>query len=202
MSKLTSAFLALFISLFFISCQKESGNDLPPQSADNIQGNYQFISVSQTSHVTQQVTTGDDVEKMVTVATFTSTKNSGTLKIDAATMSSNNITYTANTMAKGYYYYNGSLEDSTDAPFAFTVPASSATATYKMVGSDSVYFSSGTMFANGITQPTQPVGAKLKVEGNKLYITQSIDQSATQNVQGETVVTHTQLTGVILLQKL
>ena len=213
MLKLTTALSALFLSLFFISCQKEISGDLPqnpteqePPTPDtpvgDIQGNYKFISVTQTSDVTQQITSGSDVAKTVTIAAFTSTNNTGTLKIGVTTMTTNNMSYTANMVAKVYTYSNGSLLDSTDMPFAFNIPPSSGTVSYKMIGSDSIYFSSGTMLMSDIMQPTHPIGARLKVEGDKLYITQNVNLSTTQNVQGATIFSVSKAIDVITLQKL
>lgn len=205
MPRLTRVVSIVLMCVFFNSCQKEVTGELPTEPetpTGDIMGNYKFVSLTQTSNVTQQVKNGTDIEQVVTVATFTSTNNTGTLRINSHTMSTTNIAYTANMLARVYRYSNGALLDSTDMPFQFNMPSSSSTTSYKRIGTDSVYFSSGNILMSDVMQPTQPIGARLKVEGDKLYIMQNADLSTTQNTQGTTIITLSKATAVITLQRL
>ncbi len=201
MLKLTTTLLTLSVSLIFMSCYKDLKDQLPTALATSIQGNYKFVSMTANTTVTQQVTSGADVAKTVTVANYTTTNNEGTLRIGANNMTSTNLSYAINTIAKGYIYANNTLLDSVDVPFQYSVPPTSTTSSIKMVGNDSVYFTSSSMFMNGTTQSTTPGGAKLKLEGDKLFMTTTVNQTTTQNIQGSTVLSTSKGTAVITLQK-
>jgi hypothetical protein len=87
-------------------------------------------------------------------------------------------------------------------PFQINVPPSSATSEIKIVSSDSVYFPSGTIFYAGMSQPTTPSGARIKREGNRLYLLSNIHQTGTETMQGVSVLTDTKANMVITLEKM
>jgi len=213
MLKLSIILSALFISLSFISCQKEISADLlsskeqlpddPLTAPDSsIQGNYKFLYMTVSSNAANEASSGDEVDKTVTVSQYTTINNAGTIKFDANTMSSSNLAYDINTIAKGYIYANGTLIDSVDTPLQYSAPVSSSRISYRMVGSDSLYCSSGSMFLSNTTQATNPIGVKLQVGGNKLYMTMRQNQSTTQNVQGVNIVYTSTLVATVALERL
>ena len=69
--------------------------------------------------------------------------------------------------------------DTYEVPFYVVVPESSGSFEYKWIASDSVYFSKGSLLLGGTVNPSNPVGARLRLEGDKLYFS----SAATQNQQ-------------------
>ena len=185
------------VSTFIISCKKDS--DSP--SATAINGTWTFISMTANTSSTVEATEGSETDKTITKSNYTTEDNSGTITFDASTMTTDKVSYSVNTIAKGYTYLNNVFVDSMEAPFNFVMPPSSSTITYKMVGTDSIYFDQGSVFMSGATQSTAPGGGKIKMEGDILYLTQSGRQTIVQNVPGMTIKTDEGGTVVIKLKK-
>jgi hypothetical protein len=110
--------------------------------------------------------------------------------------------YSVDAMARTYFYTNGTLEDSIDLPFTFTLPPTNSTATYKKIGSDSIYVTSGAFTTpGGGTQQGSSGGYKLKFDGDKMTLTGNYSQSKTELVQGITQRSFSSAITVITLQK-
>lgn len=200
MPKLTSALLAVFIGFSLIACQKES-ND-PNASVGNIQGDYKFLGFQAKIINTQQYREGGVTEKAVSITEYTTKDNAGTVKIGPSTFTSSNMSYSIDTVAKFYMYSNNTLQDSLEFPFAYESEPYSSSTPYKLVGTDSIYFSAGTFFKDGTERDVQPGGAKLQVEGNKLHMLTTITQNSSFNEQGVTIYSNIQITMKATLQKL
>jgi hypothetical protein len=81
---------------------------------------------------------------------------------------------------------DGQLIGTTTLPYDVTIPATSGTSKYQLVGSDSLYFPAGGVFTMGTTGGTQttPEGSKFTIHGDTLVITTSIHQVISQNIGG------------------
>ena len=101
MKKIFFALLVIFTTLFFVSCQKSTDS---PSSPADIKGTWTFVSMSATTNTTAEATQSGESNKSVTTSSYTTENNTGTMTIDASTMTSNNISYTVNTTAKAYMY--------------------------------------------------------------------------------------------------
>jgi hypothetical protein len=91
------------------------------------------------------------------------------------------LAYTVSTTATAYVYNGPVFIDSVSAPYTFTLPPTSEAASYKAVGSDSLYFPGGGIVPGGGS------GCRYSINGDTLHI--AINGS--QTVQGggvETVV--------------
>jgi hypothetical protein len=183
MKKIFFASLGIFTAIFFFSCQKSADS---PSSA-NITGTWTFVSMDATTSSSASTTQGGETDETVTQTNYTTENNTGTVTIDGSTMTTNNVAYSVNTTARSYYYINNVLSDSIDVPFNFDAPASSGSMAYHFVGSDSIYFDQGTVFMNGVTQNTLPSGCTVKLQGDMLYLTQTVHQVVQQEVSGVTV---------------
>ncbi len=192
------ALSAIIVSFAFVSCHKDTDQ---PASTNDITGTWKFISIKAKTTNTQEVSDGPDVLKTITSSEYTTEKNSGTLTFDGSKMSTNNLSYSINTISKSSIYENGTLTDTFSLPVQFTAPASSGSATYKKIGADSIYVESGSVLNSGVTPNTQGGGAKLKLENDKLYLIQSGVQSTTETDQGATATSTLQGTFTITLQR-
>ena len=99
-------------------------------------------------------------------------------------MTSANLSYSIDTVVTVVSYEDGVYLDTQELPFQFDVPASGSTADYKWVTSDSIYFAGTSIFMDGNSIPSGPTGAKLKMVGDKLYVTGYKEQNSTDNSSG------------------
>jgi|RhiMetdeSRZDD1v2_1073273.scaffolds.fasta_scaffold42502_3 hypothetical protein len=205
-------FLALAAILITLaSCQKEKSVDTLGSNGSNNGGStsgntevgtWKFISMHATTSSTVVASDGADTEKAVTLSDYTTEQNDGIVKFDGSKMTATGLTYSVNTIAKAYFYLNGTLEDSIEAPFAFTLPPYSSTATYKKVGTDSLYFDSGTGSFGGASTQSVAAGYKLKFDGDKMTMTTKADEVKTElNPLGFMQTTTNHVVAVTTLQK-
>jgi hypothetical protein len=180
-SILTLAICSLF---FFVSCQKDDSATNNSNSA--ITGEWKFISLDVSTKSTVQYSDDGTAYKTITTSTYKTLDNSGDVKIDGNKVNTVNLAYRISSTAHGEFYENGALTDSLDFPFDFTAPPYNSVATYKKVGSDSLFFESGSFIEvqTGATTPGQPNGVKYKLENNKLVLYSSYTQTKTDVQQG------------------
>ena len=197
MKKNLIAISAFVISIVFTSCQKDSGS---PATAD-ITGTWSFVSMDAATSSVAESNDAGVTEKTITTSNYTTQNNSGTITINGSSMTSSNLSYSVNTTAHASYYSGGTLLGTFDVPLTFDVPASSGVTSYKVVSSDSLYFESGTVFSDGVSQNSIPAGAKISLQGNILYMTQHVANTQTLSYGGATVTSTTDVTATIKLQK-
>lgn len=174
---------AILLTVAFMSCQK--GIDEPTATnASDITGKWKFISLQAQLTTTQEVSDGGDVLKTITLSDYTSENNTGSVTIDETKMTSNNLSYSINTISKSSIFENGTLIDTLSVPFQVTIPASSGSANYQRISADSIYGQAGTMFIGGAVQSTQAGGMRIKMENDKLYLMESVMQTTTTSDQG------------------
>jgi hypothetical protein len=174
--------LLLSIVILFAACKKDktsSGNSA-------IEGTYKFKYISAKTNIT---ITGSFGDKAVTTSDYTTTNNGGTATFSNGTLTATGLTYTVDTEAKLYEYDGTDLLDSASFPFTFTLPASNSAGSYKLIGSDSIYFPQGSITAtvdgNGNYQ-SGPSGGRYSFNGTLLTITQNVTKDSTFNDSGET----------------
>ena len=188
----------ILITVLFLSCKKNSDS---PSSTNAIVGSWNFVSMNATTTSISESSQSSGTQKTVTNSNYTTQNNTGTVTIDASTIKTSNLSYSVNTTAKSYFYQDNVLTDSLESPFTFTVPASSSGVTYKYVSSDSIYFDQGTLLMNGVTQSTTPGGAKIKLEGDMLYITQYVHEVVDHSVTDVTIMSDNSGTILITLKR-
>src|SRR5690349_15926965 len=103
MKRLIPASAICFAATLFISCQKENSNP----STKDITGTYTFVSMDVTTESSQEYTDASGNQKTVTTSAYTTEDNTGTVTIDATTMTTTNIAYSVNTTIKTDFYMNG-----------------------------------------------------------------------------------------------
>lgn len=196
MKKSSIVLSVMLISALFVSCKKESN-----EPSISIEGTYSFVSMDVSSSISQEYTNESGTTKTITESDYTTEDNNGTITIAATTMASNNLSYSVSTTSTASMYVDGTLMGTFDAPFDFSVPATSSSATYRVISADSIYFDGGSMLMGGVSQDVIPSGAKIRMEGNLLYMTQTVKQSKTQTISGIPMKTDIDATVVAKLQK-
>jgi hypothetical protein len=181
MKRIIAASGFILLTALFVSCKKDG--DKPAATAE-LTGSWNFISLDVQGTSTEEFNDGSADQKTVTTSIYTTENNTGNLFIDASSMSSNNISYSINTTSSSDYYVNGMFIKSFEVPFSFSAPPSNGSCTYKIINADSIYFENGNVFLSGVSQATIPCGAKLKREGNTLFMTVNLSQSDIQVISG------------------
>ena len=189
---------AILITMVMLaSCKK----DKTSATTSGIEGTYKFKSFSAQ---TQSSIAGNLGDKIVTLSDYTTTNNGGTLTFANNTVTVTGLTYSVNTQAEFYEYYNNSLLDSASYPFNFTLPASNSTAQYQLVGTDSIYFPNGgiTTISDGSgTYQGKAGGGRYSINGNVLTIIQHPVKDSSFTDSGESYLLHESATGSMELEK-
>jgi hypothetical protein len=214
------------ILLAFASCGKEKSIDtlgVTPGGSGSGNGNgngsgtgtggssngsevaiWNFTSMHVITSETSEFSMVGVATKVITTSDYTTDNNSGTVKFDGTNMTSTDIAFSVNTVAKMVMYANGLPSASQDMPFSATMPPNSATVGYKKIGTDSLYFSTGVMTglsSNGSVD-TKPAGYKLKWDGDKMYMTLNYSEVTTEDMgNGVMSKTTTKVTSVTTLKK-
>lgn len=202
MSKLTAGISAL-LCLLFVSCQKEISETRPENNTSSIVGNYKFIKGEVKSVATTIIEDDGDVMETITYSHYITKNNKGTVKIDGQKFTAQQMGYTVDTTIRVASYYNREKLDSSATPFTFNVPEYDGTATYIQVGADSLYFAGGSFLTGSGSQMVGAAnGAKFKIEGNKLIITNNLNSTERGSMSGVAYILKTEGQSVMTLQKL
>jgi hypothetical protein len=231
MRKRNFCLLVIAAVAILTSCQKELSNEsgvtpgtdstttppppvdstTPPPPADSTPtntntevGTWKFISIHGTIAQTTEFSQASIAVKAISNSDYTTENNGGTVTFDGSTMTTNAVTFTINTTANTDIYYNGALFNSVPLPLNTTVPPQTSSATYKKIGTDSLYFPNGGLIdlGSGGVLPAIPSGCKLTFNGNTMTINAVYDDVSNEtNQQGvpQKVTSHAVL--VITLQK-
>ena len=168
---------ASLLLLFASACKKDSGQ----KSA--LDGNWNFTSTSATTSSTVVVDDGGGViEKTVTTSDFTSTDNKGTVAIGGGVMTAKGLSYSVDANASYIYYVNDVEQNSGTEPLSYTIPATNSVASFKLIGTDSIYFPAGGFSSASGTNGAS--GGRYTLSGNTLTMIMKIDTSFTDNSLG------------------
>ena len=210
----TNLALLSLVTLLFVSCQKELSLDTingpvgggpgggGGGGSNSLIGNWKFLELTANTESVVEATDGTDTEKAVTVSSYKSINNKGTIAFDATKVVSTGVGYDINDTAFAYLYANGVLLDSIDFPFTFTVPPSGGQSNYTVIGTDSIHFANSFLALPDVDPTgTQGGGAKFKIEGNILTLTIISSTTESETDQGVTTVTKNKVLGVIRMQR-
>ncbi|WP_207512586.1 hypothetical protein [Longitalea luteola] len=211
MRKLTPFLLFGCILLTIVSCQKEKSIDtlnhtpgIPGggNTGGSEIGTWKFINMNVKTMVLIEMSSMGQAERAITVSDYTTDNNAGTCTFDGSTMTNTGMAYDVDAMSTTYLYLNGTLEDSVDLPFTFTLPPTNSNATYKKIGSDSIFIQSGGLTTpGGGTIQGSSGGYKLNFIGNRMTLTGHHSESKTAIVMGVMQKRIDNATTVITLEK-
>ena len=173
--------LPLLLLLAAVSCKKSNKS-----TGNTLTGTWNLIDiVAQTRSAVDQSYGGDDYLD-VTISDYTTTNNAGTIAFSGGVATTSNLTYEASFTAVDSSYMDGQLVGAFSVPYNLTIPATSGSSKYQLIGSDSLYFPAGGVFSMGTSGGTQttPVGSRFTIHGDTLAITSSIHQVTNQNLGG------------------
>ncbi|HLY70372.1 MAG TPA: hypothetical protein VKR53_11635 [Puia sp.] len=190
MKKIIWLFPALLC--LFASCKKNGST--PNNSANALSGSWNFTSLTSQTEASDEYNIGGDDFKDVTTSNYTSTDNAGTVNFSGGTAKSSGISYSVSTTLFLSSYEDNVLVDTTSSPFSSTVPSSGGTSTYKIIGTDSVFFAGGFVTSGDLTggapQPSTAIGYKFHVSGNTLIMTSAIAKDSIEDLGGVSTQVH------------
>ncbi|HEV2480755.1 MAG TPA: hypothetical protein VGS79_13860 [Puia sp.] len=180
--RLTFVFAAIgAILTVAVSCKKSSS---PPSNA--VTGTWNFVNMSARTQV-NAVVSGDST---ITYASYITQNNSGTITFTIDSMAVNGLAYSVSSTATTYAYYQGMIYDTLTNPFIATLPATSMDVSYKLIGTDSLYFPNGGLLPTGITSSSQGQGGHFVISGDTLRLTVSGADTTSGQIQlGTGVIT-------------
>lgn len=171
----------LAVIALLASCKKDKTDN----NTAGIEGTYKLKYISAKTNSTL---TGSFGDKVVTLADYTTENNQGTVVFDGSTISATGLAYSVNSSSTYYLYDGPDLIDSASFPLILSLPATSSTAPYQLIGSDSIYFPQGsaTSPATGGATTTVASGGRYSWNGNELTIKQNVSRDSTFQDSGET----------------
>jgi hypothetical protein len=178
-------FCTTFI-LIFASCKKDSGGS--NSSPDALSGTWKFTSLNAQTEVTDEYNVSGDDFKYVTTSNYNSENTAGTITFSGGTATSTAVSYSVDTLVYVTSYENNVFMETDTTPLSVTIPSASSVATYKIIGTDSVFFANGfvtsTDLTGGAPHPATPIGYKFHITGNVLTMSSAIVKDTAQGVGG------------------
>jgi hypothetical protein len=199
-------FLSLvFMSVIFISCKKD--NSTGSSSGSGPAGNWQFVSLTAHTSVTQQYNDAGSNDMDISTSDYTSSNASGSVSFSNGTATGSGVAYSVSTTVYETSYEDGTLVDTFSAPFTFTVQPTNSVSTYKTIGTDSLYFPGGgfissSSLSGGGAQQTEASGYKYSIAGDSLLTMTSVySKDTVENLGGITAQVHEAANYSVLLRK-
>lgn len=206
MKALKSALLLAACASTLVSCSND--DEVNNEVKNGLEGTYTFIAMkADTYSEVKNVYDDQDAEikdvSAIATSTYETTNNKGTITIDATKFNSSKFAYSISTTVFGKTYMNGEQVGFSNMPITIDMPESSGTADYKLIGTDSIYFSGG--FVNspalGDSVASLPSGAKYKWEGDTLVIASAFILRDTVREDGATVYSDKRSTQIMRFKK-
>lgn len=202
---LVPALLIFSAFTLFTSCQKEvSGEGILPEESENpLLGTWKLIDNDVKTELTQELS--DDIGTITNVATldYVTTNNKGSLTFEEERVLSKQLSFDIVGNIKSDIYVNGFFVETYDTPVNTSVPPSSSSNAYVLIGTDSIYCPDGSFFqlegAEGIE--AGPTGFKFTVQDNRLVLTNHMSEAEEVIEEGVTTTSEINVTVVTTLEK-
>jgi len=191
---------AVFVILMMGACKKSNSgtsSSINPLAG----GTWNFVDLSSNAKLTA-TESGIISATVIDVTDFTTIDNSGTITFTADSMAGSGIGYTIDTTYTTYTYV-GPQGDTVTSPFTTTISPTSSSTSYQLIGSDSIYFGSGTPFSVSLYagDTVKIEGAHFSISGNTLTLTSIINQAGNVTYNSITAPSVTQINSTITLSK-
>lgn len=188
------------VVLFMMGACKKS-NSSSNSSTNPLAGTtWNFISLTSDANLTATET---GIGQAVDIIDFTTIDNSGTISFSADSMSGSGIGYTIDTSYTTISTAGTNPPDTVTTPYTTTIAPTSSSTSYKLIGTDSLYFGATTPFAVSLSagDTIKIEGAHFTISGNTLTLNSSINQAGTVSEGFVTVPSVTVIKSTITLSK-
>ena len=195
----TTGIVVLIVAFFsFISCKKD--NNSTDSSA--LTGSWTFMGMHAITSATAIDKGAGFNTKIITTSDYTTIGNAGSVAISGNTMTGTGITYSSNIILFATEYEDDVFLDTFSTALPFTVPPTSSTSGFEVIGKDSIHYTGTSLLGSGGSGMPASTGAKFSISGNILTLTSSVVQDkSTDEGNGETLSQHETATVVSTLQK-
>jgi hypothetical protein len=185
-----------------IACKKSnhSGSNSGPNP---LTGNWNFVGETTNADITSTASFGPISVKVVNLIDFRTIDNMGSLNFTSDSLDAVGVGYSIDTTYTTFTT-TGGITDTTVSSLMTTVQPTNTSASYQLIGQDSIYFPNGSPFAfnvDSIQPPIQINGAHFTISGSTLTITSTLNQSGNETVNGITAPTTGTVSSVITLSK-
>ncbi|MBO9154037.1 hypothetical protein ACFOTA_17595 [Chitinophaga sp. GCM10012297] len=195
MTKRWSLYLPLLLATALFSCKEESIEPAPVPPAGALTGEYDFVSMSLDAVTTSESVQAGMINKAVSKVIYTTKNNQGTYTFDGKNIIGTNVSYSVDTTLKTLFYFGDPEPEEIDMPFQADIPAYNSSGTYRVIGTDSLFFEGG--FINGpVSSGGQPMtspasGGKFSFSGKMLIFTAKVSHVTTTSIMGITTTSST-----------
>lgn len=191
--------------LLLAACSKNTSKETGTNSTP-LAGNYQFLYITTAINVTESGNVAGVPVQAVITSGYKTQQNTGTVVFAADSVTGNGIGYSYDTTATVVETVPGTAPVTTVQRLSGTVPATSSTSQYQVIGADSVYFPGGVLGTGSISTGTQaaiapPTGGHFAFKGDTLTIVTKINQTSPDNINGVPATATTMVDATIYLLK-
>lgn len=185
------------ICIFFTACKKDNN----ATNSSSLSGDWAFQGFNAATSSTDIDNEGGEIFKTITTSNYTTGSNGGTVNISGNTMTGTGITYSANMLVFVSDYDDNVLDDTLSTYLPINIPATNSVSTFEVIGSDSIHYTSASMFGSGGNGSPASDGAKFSISGDILTLTSSVTLDKTIDTLGETIMQHETATVIATLQR-
>ena len=205
MTKRWSLYLPLMLAMALFSCAEESIEPEPVTPASGLKGEYDFVSVSIDAITTSESSQAGLIMRSVSKVIYTSKNNRGTYSFDGKNVIGTDVAYSIDTTLNTLFYTGDPEPLEMDMPFVVDLPPYSSTGTYRVIGTDSLFFEggfvSGPVSTGSPSMASPPSGGKFYFSGDLLVLTSRVDHTSTVTEMGLTVTNSTHGNTTVRLRK-
>jgi hypothetical protein len=201
MAKRIPFITAVVCLLLFAACKKSSSGG--SSGPNPLTGNWAFDGETTNANIVSTTTFGPLSIKVTNLIAFRTIDNVGTLTFTTDTLNAVGVGYDIDTTYTTITNTGLSI-DTTTAPLVTTAQPANTSASYRLIGSDSIYFPNGSPFTinvDSVQPPIQFNGAHFKISGTTLTLTSTISLNGPETVNGITAPTTGIISSVITLNK-
>jgi len=191
---------AVFVIIVMGACKKSNSGS--SSSTNPLTGTtWNFVDLSSNATLTA-TETGIISATVIDKTDFTTIDNSGTITFTADSMAGSGVGYTIDTTYTTYTYVAGT-GDTVTTPYTTMISPTSSSTSYQLIGSDSIYFGSGTPFSVSLYagDTVKIEGAHFSISGNTLTLTSTVNQAGNVTYNSITAPSVTQINSTITLSK-
>lgn len=191
--------------LLVVACRKNTSN--AGGQTGQLVGNYNFLYLTTTINANESVSFAGQTASVVLLGGYKTKQNTGTVVFTTDSAIGKGIGYLADTTAMVIKNLPGAGPDTTYQPLTDTVPPTSSSSQYTIIGTDSIYFpggviGAGSALAGSPIPVAPPTGGHFSFVGDTLIITTKINTTYPDNSLGvpATVVANVNATIKLLKQ--
>lgn len=196
----------LFFAVLVVSCERKlRPPDMNGNGPAGLLGNWKFLSTGGTTVTSSEVDLFGVLIRTDGILNYTSSNPKGFYTITSTDFNGIGIGYDFAGSLTIKSFENGVLQNEVITPFpASTIPPTNTNSTYKLIGTDSIYFQTqapGVQLQGAGSAVSTPSGCKYKINGNQLTMFLKFSNTTTDNTGGITSINKQQGDVTVVLER-